>query len=60
MRPKLVFWLKYLQAFIKVVAILIAVLIYYLAWVFLKSISTTTRIVFIIIRDDIDQVGNSD
>lgn len=55
-KPKLIFWLRWLRTFAYVVALLIAILIRYLAHVFQGSILIITKIV---VKGDIDQVCTS-
>lgn len=53
LKPKLIFWLRWLRTFACVVALLIVIPIRYLAHVFQESVLIITKIV---VRGDIDQV----
>lgn len=56
LRPKIVFWLEWLRAFIGIVAFLIAFPTCYLAHIFWKSVLTTTKTV---IRSGVNQIYTS-
>lgn len=55
LRLKLVYWLRWLKVFIRIIVFLIAVSIYYLAYVIWNSIMIATRTV-IIVGSDVNQI----